>query len=243
MKNKLLEKTFLILELITSASEPVSLKELADSSDLPASTVSRITGDLIEAGYVEKADYRRFEPALGLIRLGQNTTNNLKLTNRINPMIRSRVRALDVNGALAGLERDQLVYLFRSDVFAPPEESGLPCMVPLCRSHIAVMILAKSRSLEDAVKLLSDSQNSSHNRNRSRIEPEEFRRRLTVAAEQGFWHHIEPNGNWNISFPLEYDGRVYGLSLYGRYASRQNFDRLLFEASLLTSQVREELGC
>ena len=55
MKNKLLEKTFLVLEAIAASPEPVSLKDLSTTLGLNISTASRITADLVEAGYVTKS--------------------------------------------------------------------------------------------------------------------------------------------------------------------------------------------
>ena len=96
MKNKLLEKTFLVLEAIAASPEPVSLKDLSTTLGLNISTASRITADLVEAGYVTKSGYRHFEAALGLIRLGQNAINSSPLPRTVNPLIRAKAEALGV---------------------------------------------------------------------------------------------------------------------------------------------------
>ena len=144
MKNKLLEKTFQVLEAVAASPEPVSLKELSGRLGINSSTLSRIAADLVETGYLTKAGYRNFEPALGLIRIGQNAVHSSHLPRTVNPLVRSRVDELGVNGAFAGIESGQVVYLYRSDAFSDENRIGLPYRVPLYRSNIAIAILAMS---------------------------------------------------------------------------------------------------
>ena len=141
MKNLLLEKTFRVLELAASAEKPVSLKQLSEATAIPPSTLSRIAADLVEAGYLSRSGPRRFEPAPGLILLGQNALYNSPLPHVANPLIRSRAESLGVNGALAGMQNGQLVYLYRSDLYGPDQINGMPCRVPPGRSYIALAIL------------------------------------------------------------------------------------------------------
>ena len=118
MKNKLLEKTFQVLEAISASGGPVTLKELGQKLSINTSTLSRIAADLVEAGYVFKADYRSFEPALGMIRLGQNAAYSSHLPRVVNPMVKAHVERLGVQGAFAGIDSNQVVYLYRSDAYA-----------------------------------------------------------------------------------------------------------------------------
>ena len=58
----------------------------------------------------------------------------------------------------------------------------------------------------------------------------------------GYLLRMEPNKRWNICFPVRCKEIYYGVSFYGDAADTRNFDRLLFECSLLTSRIRNLLG-
>jgi len=239
MKNKLLNKTFQVLEAVSSSPEPVSLKTLGERLGIPAGTLSRITADLVEAGCLAKSGYRRFEPALGLIRLGQNAVYSSRLPRTVNPLVRSRAEALGVNGAFAGIERGQVVYLFRSDAFTKEERLGLPYRVSLFHSNIAIAILAMSLPREEALERFRDDIRT-HGGGESELD--EISSLLDHVVRNGYLLRREPENRWNITFPVEYGGRFYGLAFYGDRAGERNFDRLLFECSLLATRLRSALA-
>ena len=243
MKNKLLEKTFLVLEAIAASPEPVSLKDLSTTLGLNISTASRITADLVEAGYVTKSGYRHFEAALGLIRLGQNAINSSPLPRTVNPLIRAKAEALGVHGAFAGIQHGQLVYLYRSDLFSQNQMYGLPCQVPFHRSNIAIVILSQAFSREEAVQKLMDSARNDNAEPAYLNEERELLEKLVDSVlTNGYLLRMEPNKRWNICFPVRCKEIYYGVSFYGDAADTRNFDRLLFECSLLTSRIRNLLG-
>ncbi len=241
MKNKLLEKTFQALEAIALSHKPITLKELSGRLDLNISTLSRIAADLIEAGFVAKSGYRHFEPALGLIRLGQNAMNSSILPRTINPLIKARAEALGVNGAFAGMEHGQLVYLYRGDAFSEEQKIGLPWHVPLFRSNIAITILGRSTSKEEALAMLGRSVKEEDYDNSPKADMNEIEELLDHVTKNGYLMRREPLNRWNICFPVEYGGRCYGVSFYGDRADERNFDRLLFECSLLASRIQSQL--
>ncbi len=238
MKNKLLEKTFQVLETVAASPEPVSLKELNERLDINTSTLSRIASDLVEAGYLIKSGYRHFEPALGLIRIGQNAVHSSHLPRTINPLVRRRVEELGVDGAFAGIERGQVVYLYRSDAFSSERSLGLPHRVPLYRSNIAIAILAKRLPLEEAKACLLHDIRA---RKSDEAELDEIVPLLEHVARNGYLFRHEQRGRWNITFPVEYNEMFYGLAFYGDRAGERNFDRLLFECSLLASRIHSVL--
>lgn len=235
MKNLLLEKTFRVLELAASAEKPVSLKQLSEATAIPPSTLSRIAADLVEAGYLSRSGPRRFEPAPGLILLGQNALYNSPLPHVANPLIRSRAESLGVNGALAGMQNSQLVYLYRSDLYGLDQINGMPCRVPPGRSYIALAILVMENGADEGADRFLQLE--------SRRLPEAQVHHLAASvAEHGYLHQVEENGCWNICFPIEYRRAFYGISLYGRKGQGGSPDRLLFEAALLTSKIRNALS-
>lgn len=235
MKNKLLDKTFQVLETVASSPEPVSLKELGEHLKIPAGTLSRIASDLVEAGYLTKSGYRCFEPALGLIRIGQNAVYGSRLPRTVNPLVRSSAEALGVNGAFAGIERGQVVYLFRSDAFS---EDQFPFRAPLHRSNIAIVILAMSQPPGEALEWFRRDIRA---RNAEESELDEIAPLLEHVVRNGYLFRREPEAHWNITFPVEYGGKFYGLAFYGDRVGERNLDRLLFECSLLATRIRSAL--
>lgn len=235
MKNQLLEKTFRVLELAASAGEPLSLKQLGEATGIPQSTLSRIAADLVEAGCLVRSGPRRFEPALGLIQLGQNALYNFPLARVANPLIRSRAEALGVNGALAGMQNGQLVYLYRSDLYGPDQINGMPCRVPPGCSYIALAILAMESGAETGAERFLQQESC-------RLSADEAHRLALSVAEHGYLHRVESDGCWNICFPIEYRHCFYGVSLHGRKGQGGSPDRLLFETALLTSKIRSALS-
>ncbi|MPN21998.1 hypothetical protein SDC9_169381 [bioreactor metagenome] len=206
---------------------------------ISSSTLSRIASDLVEAGYLVKSGYHRFEPALGLIRIGQNAVHSSHLPRTVNPLVRSRAEELGVNGAFAGVERGQLVYLFRSDAFSGSSRLGLPYRIPLFRSNIAIAILAMSLPPEEALECL---RRDVHAHGGNAVELEEIAGLLEQVVRNGYLFRRETREHWNITFPVEYGGTFYGLAFYGDRAGERNFDRLLFECSLLASRLRSALA-
>lgn len=234
MKNQLLEKTFRVLEQAAAAEQPLSLKQLGESTGIPQSTLSRIASDLVEAGLLARSGPRRFEPASGLIQLGQNALYNFPLARVANPLIRSRAEALGVNGALAGMQNGQLVYLYRSDLYGPDQINGMPCRVPPGCSYIALAILVMEADAEMGTERFLQQESC-------RLSREEASILAHSVAEHGYLHRVESDGCWNICFPIEYRHCFYGISLHGRKGQGGNPDRLLFETALLTSKIRNAL--
>ena len=241
MKNKLLEKTFQVLEAISASDGPVTLKELGQKLSINTSTLSRITADLVEAGYVFKADYRSFESALGMIRLGQNAAYSSHLPRVVNPMVKEQVEALGVQGAFAGIDNNQVVYLYRSNAYAAEREYGMPCRVPLYRSNIAIAILAQSLDSGEVLSIFRDSIHRNQAEGEDKSDLEEIRELVENVRKNGYLFRREKGNRWNITFPVEYNGAHYGVSFYGDRAEERNFDRLLFECSLLASRIHSAL--
>ena len=238
MKNKTVEKCFAVLESVTAHEGAVTLKELSARLNMPPGTLSRLVSDLVEAGYLAKSGYHRWEPALGVVRLGQNAMSHFPPAAQINPMLRQRAAELGVEAALGGIDRGQLVYLYRSNAYAESDRAHLPCRVPLYRSNIAIMVLAKSFEVEKALAILRASRPEGE----SDPDDDTLRGLLSSAAKEGYLVRREGGGRWNICFPVEFDGAVFGLSLFGDGAENEaKLDRMLFETSLLCGRIHSQL--
>ena len=70
---------------------------------------------------------------------------------------------------------------------------------------------------------------------------DEIRTLVEHVQKNGYLFRREGKERWNITFPVEYNGDFYGVSFYGDRAEERNFDRLLFECSLLASRLHSAL--
>ena len=141
------------------------------------------------------------------------------------------------------MQHGQLVYLYRSDLFSQNQMYGLPCQVPFHRSNIAIVILSQAFSREEALQKLMDSARNDNADPAYLNEERELLEKLVDSVlTNGYLLRMEPNKRWNICFPVRCKEIYYGVSFYGDAADTRNFDRLLFECSLLTSRIRNLLG-
>ena len=119
----------------------------------------------------------------------------------------------------------------------------MPCRVPLYRSNIAIAILAQSRSCEEVLSLFEESIRRNRAEGQEKTDLEEIRALVEHVQKNGYLFRREGKDRWNITFPVEYNGDFYGVSFYGDRAEERNFDRLLFECSLLASRLHSALAC
>ena len=240
MKNKLLGKAFLVLEEIAASMSPLSLKLLSTRLGIHASTLSRITNDLVEAGYLRKANYREFEPALGLIYLGQRAMVNCHFPKKVNRLIRGRCKTAKLQGAVAGVFKDRLVYMYNSSHEEAGDKAGMPFTCHPHSSNIALVVLAKRFGKTKALKVLEDSL--------TRYAPESdlqerlhfFDGRITELDAEGYSLWIAKD-SWNVCVPVVWDDEVFGLALYTTPELAGTKERLIMETSLLAHRVNDLL--
>jgi DNA-binding IclR family transcriptional regulator len=231
-----LEKVFCVLELVASCDRPVSLKELAARTGHHPSTLSRILSNLVEIGYVRKDSYREFSLDLGLVPLGQKALSHFPLPRVANPLIASAAAALGAHGALAGLHRGRLVYLFRTRL-----QQGVGPLVedygyPLHASNCGRVILASLEEAE-ARALLERSLREAPGRGRP---PRGRLKALTAALgavrSDGYSWQLEKDA-WNAASPLGYRGRTFAVSLHGEGAPPRAPEKVILACSLLARRI------
>ncbi len=241
MNNKLTAKTLSALEAVASAGAPVGFKDLALRLGLPPSTLSRILSDLSEAGYIKKSGPRHFEPALGLIALGQMATLNGCFPKKAVRLVHARCKASGFIGSVAGLFRDRLVYLCRGHL--PGDSSrapGLPFTSHPHGSNIAVAILARRCGKALALAQLEES----IRRNEPSLSVEErmafFSKRIDEFLSEGHSTWIGSDFA-NCAVPIDWQGETWGLSLISGQLSHAAILRLRKEAGSLADSLGEML--
>ncbi len=214
MQNKLLDKTFNIIELLSAAQNPLTLKEICRESGLPVAVASRILSDLIERGYVTKRDYHSFEPALGFLYLGQAQLSNRAFPRLAVEKVHDTLRRLNLSGALATLFKDQLVYLYHSVHEELHLIHALPYRCDLWSSNMAVVLCVEKCGEAEARRLLLEDLA------RQNFPPEEERSigaelegRIRQAARNHFslW---KTDRKYNLCFPVFHGGEILALAFY-----------------------------
>ncbi|MBR7104255.1 MAG: helix-turn-helix domain-containing protein [Lentisphaeria bacterium] len=238
MKSSLLDKSFRILERITSSPDPVTLKELASELDINRSTASRIASDLIERNLVRKAGYHSFVPATGLIRMGKAAADT-PLVRTARKLISARTAELNVGCLFAGVDAGSIVPLVTA---SPAKGDGLPPRLPLWRSHLAAVILAFSGSSERAENFFHISINAEKELFDIPRELTLFNSRRRMASENGYIIFRDPRLGWSVNFPVQVPDEVFGLSFFGRDTENCNLERMQFECSRLASKLASELS-
>lgn len=241
MKNKLLDKTLQVLELIASSPEPRSLKSISSDLKLAPGTLSRIVADLCEYGLIEKFGYHQVRPSLGMIRLGQDAMTNFSLPRIVPPLIRSHAETAEANGSFAGMHNWKLVYLYNSSGGRGAQNSeqvlGLPYWEPVLRSRLAAVILGTQHEealLKELLQRRFPLGSESHH-------VDFFLENCRQVRQNGYIAHREFGRGWSVNFPVWCNAHVYGVSLFGQDAEHCNLERMIFETSLLASRLTSAL--
>jgi len=239
MKIKSLAKAIDILELVAWADGPVSLKSISSGLGLSGATASRLASDLTEAGLLRKSGYRSFEPALGMIHLGQRAMLNYVFPKKVNKILHSRCRSTGLQGDLAGVFKSHLVYLYNSAHDEATGRLGLPYTGQLFNSNIALVVLATKYGEAEALRLLRGSlveKDSAF----SKDAVNSFKGRLGMLAEFGY-SFLDGGSYWNACMPLRWREETLGLALYGAPGEIEERDRLVFEVKRLRADIEEML--
>ena len=239
MKNKLIGKTFEVLETIASSAEPRSLKSISAELGIAAGTLSRIVADLCECGLVEKFGYHKVRPSLGMIRLGQDAMTNFSLPRIVPPLIRSHAEAVESQGAFAGVHHWKLVYLYSSVAHGGNSGGplGLPYWEPLLRSRLAAAVLG-TQYREDELELIIRERFVGEN---LRVHEAFFLENCRMVRKNGYLAHRELGRGWSVNFPVRCNTNIYAVSLFGQDAEHCNLERMIFETSLLASRLTSAL--
>ncbi|MDC7234590.1 MAG: IclR family transcriptional regulator [Spirochaetales bacterium] len=111
-KNQSLGKALSILEKMVEFREPVKLKSLSDSLNLPAATVLRFLGTLMDCGYVQKnPDTGDYYLTLKLARLGEEVQSRFEIRTIARPVLSSLSREFNESVSLAVRQGNDVVYI------------------------------------------------------------------------------------------------------------------------------------
>ncbi len=97
-----IERSFLLLQLVAAADEPLGVRELGRRSGLPRSTVSRLAAQLVELGMLTRSGVGGLVsgPALGTLISGDEAPP-AALEDRLRPLLVECVQRFGESAALA----------------------------------------------------------------------------------------------------------------------------------------------
>ena len=67
---QVLQRMFVLLDILAERDEPLSLKEISERSGLHPSTAHRILNDLVIGGFVDRPDTGSYRLGMHLLELG-----------------------------------------------------------------------------------------------------------------------------------------------------------------------------
>jgi IclR family transcriptional regulator, carbohydrate utilization repressor len=118
---QVLERTFHIMNVLASRSEPMALKDVAEATGLHASTAHRILNDLALGGYVDRPETGSYKLGLKLLELGNLVRGGLSVRDAALDPMRELHRQIQQPVNLSVRQGDEIVYIER----AFSERSGM----------------------------------------------------------------------------------------------------------------------
>jgi len=115
---QILDKSFLILETLSSEYAGLTVSELSRRVDLNISTVHRILSTLAERGYIRQDQDKRYCLSLQFIELSSSYLNGLDLKEVAGPFLKEIASALNLTVFLATLMDSQAVYIDRHEHYS-----------------------------------------------------------------------------------------------------------------------------
>ena len=118
---QVLERTMLLLDALASHPDPVSLKELAQTTGLHPSTAHRILNDLVSGRYVDRVESGMYCLGMRLLELGHLVKGRLNVRDAALAPMRTLHRLTGQTVNLSVRQGDEIVYIDR----AYSERSGM----------------------------------------------------------------------------------------------------------------------
>jgi DNA-binding IclR family transcriptional regulator len=118
---QVIERAMRLLDALAAQPEPVTLKELAATTGLHASTAHRILNDLVIGRYVERVDNGVYQLGMRLLELGSLVKGRLNVREAALSPMRSLHKLTGQTINLSVQQGDEIVYIDR----AWSERSGM----------------------------------------------------------------------------------------------------------------------
>ena len=108
---RVVERTFDILEALSSSASSMSLAELTKTTGISKSTVHRLLTTMHSRHYVEKNPNGTYSIGHKLMEIASLHINQLEILTEARPFLNDLMRDLDLTAHLGILDGDSVVYL------------------------------------------------------------------------------------------------------------------------------------
>ncbi len=117
MKSSTIGKAISVIECLRVANQPLSLKELADLTDLNKSSLHHHLKTLTKLGYLQQdIGTRKYDIGLNLVRAGQAYLQRLDVRERGHLFLEQLSNQLNQTVHMLVLDRNEIVYVDKVDV-------------------------------------------------------------------------------------------------------------------------------
>ena len=118
---QVLQRMFVLLDILAERDEPLSLKEISERSGLHPSTAHRILNDLVIGGFVDRPDTGSYRLGMHLLELGNLVKARISVRDAALRVMRELHRQIQQPINLSVRQGDEIVYIER----AYSERSGM----------------------------------------------------------------------------------------------------------------------
>ncbi len=115
--SRVVDRIFIILEILAYAQKPLSLAMIVKQSNLSKTTVHRMLQTLLEKGYASKNLDGNYTLGAKFIELASYHINSLELQTEANPFLSLLYSQLNLSVHLGVLDGFKLVYITKLDIF------------------------------------------------------------------------------------------------------------------------------
>lgn len=113
---KVLEKSFLILDLLQKNVSPTSITDISKKLSIYPSTIYRILCTLKSGGFVEQdPKTQKYLLGMRLVEFGSSKLNNMNLTKEIGPYLKELKEKFNETAHLGVLRENKLLYLAKEE--------------------------------------------------------------------------------------------------------------------------------
>lgn len=114
---RVIDRALDIIELLAQEDRPMKLHEIVEKSGMSKTTVYRLLSTLCARNYAEKREDGSYGIGYKLIETASTQINSLELLSESKPFLRRIAKEFDLNSHMGLLEKGDVVYIERLDVF------------------------------------------------------------------------------------------------------------------------------
>lgn len=238
---KSINRTFKILEMVSSSEEGISLTELSRETNIHKSTVHRILNSLIENGYVFQRKNKKYKITFKLFKLGSTVINN-NILDEASPLLTELSKETNEVVHLVVQNNSQVVYVDKknSDYNGSIMGSSIGSTAPMYCTSVGKSLLFESNEKEIR-RIWEDSLIEQKTKN-TKTSLTDFIKDIEESKKRGYSLDIEENeeGIICIGAPIyNYkDDIIAAISISGP-TSRFNEENIKKYSELLLKTVKE----